>query len=233
MHDWEQFVRQRLAGMEISDFEATQVIEEVAGHLEEQYQSLLREGLSNEEAARRLLNGVGNWRQLKRNVERSRKTELTMNKRVSQFWYPSFLTLFLAMVFLMLIQLCGPNPWMPHGPSRWRSIAPVATIYIPWLFCLLFVAALGAYLSRRAGASARTVFSSVLFPVLPYSVFFLVALPITMFVDDRFARNLTVPLFFVGLSAWVIFPAVALLAGSLLLHLFSSRSLMYGSVAGS
>jgi len=233
MHDWEQFVRQRLAGMEINDFEAALVIEELAGHLEEQYQSLLREGLSDENAVRRLLSGVGNWRQLKRNVERSRKTELIMNKRVSQFWFPAFLTLFLAMVFLMLIQLFGPDPWMPHGPSRWRSIAPVATIYIPWLFCLPFVGALGAYVSRRAGASVRTVFSSVLFPVLPYSVFFWVALPVTMLVDDHFARNLTVPLFFVGLSAWVIFPAVALLAGSRLLHFLSSRSLISGGVARS
>jgi hypothetical protein len=33
--------------------------------------------------------------------------------------------------------------------------------------------------------------------------------------DDHISHNITIPAFFVGLTAWVIFPAAALLVGGL------------------
>jgi hypothetical protein len=59
------------------------------------------------------------------------------------------------------------------------------------------------------------VFRSIIFPVFPYVAFFVIGLPIAIMFDDHVSHNITIPAFFVGLSAWVIFPAMALLAGGL------------------
>jgi hypothetical protein len=216
MHDWRLLVQQRLAGLHIEDDEATQVIEELAGHLEENYQSLLRDGLSEEAAAQRALESVNDWQDLKRKIESSRNKETHMSKRVAQFWLPAFVTLLLSMVLLAVIQIFGPDPWVdnPLRGGRLR-MTPVAVVYVSWLIFLPFIGALGAYLSRRAGGRTLAVFSSIVFPVFPYVAFFVVGLPIAIMFDDHVSHNITVPAFFAGLAGWVIFPGAALLAGGL------------------
>jgi hypothetical protein len=214
MLDWRQLVQQRLAGLSIEEGEATQVFEELAGHLEENYRFLLKEGLTEEVAARHVLGYVGDWQDLKRKIESSRNKETIKNKRVTQFWFPAFLTLSLSMLLLALIEFFGPKPWvtpMPGGPRL--RMTPLAVVYVSWLVFLPFIGALGAYLSSRAGGRSRAVFSSCVFPVFPYVAFFVIGLPLALILDDHVAHNITIPAFFVGLSAWVIFPAMALLAG--------------------
>jgi hypothetical protein len=163
-------------------------------------------------------------------IESARKKENPMPKRVAQFWLPAFLTLLLSMVLLAVIQMFGPNPWTRVVASRWWM--PVAVVYVSWLLFLPLIGALGAYISRRAGGSARAVFFSIVFPTLPYLTFFLIGLPIALILDDRVAHNITIPAFFVGLSAWVIFPAAALLAGGWPVHFFASRRLISSRSAG-
>ena len=146
-----------------------------------------------------------------------------MNKRTSQFWIPGLLTLFASMSLLALIQIFGPNPWVTPALHGWRFIAPAAVVYVPWLLTLPFIGAAGGWLSGRAGGSVRTVFASMVFPVLPYLAFFSIGLPIAMIIDDHVAHNIMIPAFFVGLAAWVVFPAVALLSGGLLTRFFVLR----------
>jgi hypothetical protein len=55
MHDWAQIVRERLATLALDDDDAAQVFDELTGHLEQDYRSLLSEGCSEEEAVRRAL----------------------------------------------------------------------------------------------------------------------------------------------------------------------------------
>jgi hypothetical protein len=215
MHDWRLLVQQRLAGLLIEDGQAAQVVEELAGHLEENYQSLLRDGLSEEVAARRALEGVNDWQDLKRKLESSRNKETHMSKRVAQFWLPAFVTLLLSMVLLAVIQIFGPSPWVDPMPGGRLRMTPVAVVYVSWLVFLPFIGALGAYLSRRAGGRRLAVFSSIVFPVFPYVAFFVIGLPIAIRFDDHVSRNITIPAFFVGLAGWVIFPAAALLAGGM------------------
>ena len=223
MHDWAQIVRERLATLALDDDGAAQVFDELTGHLELDYRSLLSEGCSEEEAVRRALAGAGDWLVLQRKIESSRKKEPSMPNRVTQFWIPAFVTLFLSMVCLALIQRFAPSPWLAPATHGWRFVAPVVLVYIPWLFALPFIGALGAYISNRAGGRTRAVFSATIFPILPYTVFFIIGLPIAMVLDDHVARNLTIPMFFVGLCAWVIFPGAALLAGGVPAHYFSGR----------
>jgi hypothetical protein len=99
----------------------------------------------------------------------------------------------------------------------------VLPVYVSWLIFLPFIGALAAYLSRRAGGRTLAVFSSVVFPVFPYVAFFVIGLPLALILDGKVAHNITIPAFFIGLSAWVISPAMALLAGGWPVHYFVSR----------
>ena len=146
-----------------------------------------------------------------------------MTNRVKQFWFPSLMTLSLSMGLLMLIQVFGPNPWVVARKSGWSLVAPVAVVYLPWLLSLPLIGAMGAYLSNRAGGSQRAVFSSIVFPVLPYLAFFLIALPVMAIFNEHLAHNIMFGALFVGLFAWVLSPGAALLAGGLLAQLFFSR----------
>jgi hypothetical protein len=231
MPDWEAIVRSHLAGLVLAPEERSEVIEELAAHLEETCAELCEQGISEEAGVRLALSQVTDWQDLRRRIQIAKTKEKIMTNRVTQFWVPALVTLFLAMVLLPIIQMIGPKPWMPASEGHLR-MTPVAVVYLSWLLTLPLIGAMGAYLSNRAGGSQRAVFSSIVFPVLPYLLFFVVGLPLILIFDDRVARNFTVPAFFVGLSAWAIFPAAALLAGGLAVQLFASRRLGSRRIAG-
>ena len=139
------------------------------------------------------------------------------------------------MGLLMLIERLGPKPWViaPEHKMGWSLIAPAAVVYLPWLFLLPLIGAMGAYLSNRAGGSQRAMLSSIVFPVLPYLVFFLMALPVTAIFQDRLGHNIMFLALFVGLFAWVVAPGAALLTSGVLTQLLLSRRLDSRRVAGS
>jgi hypothetical protein len=223
VRDWQRLVHERLAQLDLDAAEREEVCEELAAHLEEDYRYSIAAGATEELAIRRALRHVHDWHDLKAKIESSRKKELPMNKRVTQFWFPAFVTLALSMVLLAVIQIFGPDPWVSPMPGGRLRMTPVAVVYVSWLIFLPFIGALAAYLSRRAGGRPLTVFSSVIFPVFPYVAFFVIGLPLALILDDHVAHNITIPAFFVGLAGWVIFPAIALLAGGLPVHFFSAR----------
>jgi hypothetical protein len=233
MRDWQKLVRDRLSQLELNAAEKDEVSAELAGHLEENYRSLLQDGLPEEIAAVRSLHQVGDWNDLQRKIEFSRNQEAYMTKRVAQFWLPAFVTLLLSLVLLAVIQIFGPNPWVGPMPGGRLRMTPVAVVYLSWLVFLPFVGALGAYLSKRAGGGPRAIFSSILFPVYPYVAFFVIGLPVAILLDDHIAHNITIPAFFVGLWGWVIFPAAALLAGGLACTVVATRQLSAKGIAGS
>jgi hypothetical protein len=222
MLDWDALVRERLTGISLEPEELREVIAELAGHLEETFELLRRQGLPEEAAVKRALSQVGNWQSLRQKIQIARSKENIVTNRVRQLWVPGFLTLFLSMVLLMVIQLIGPRPLIVSA-NGWRMIAPVAVIYVPWLLSLLPIGAMGAYLAGRAGASQRVMFLSIVFPVLPYFVLFILAFPVSVILDDHVAHNVMRSAFLVGLIAWVLLPGTALLAGGLPIQLLRSR----------
>lgn len=58
MPDWQELVRQRLRGMALEGGEAEQVIDEIAGHLEDAYRAQLGLGLPDQVALRKALQEV-------------------------------------------------------------------------------------------------------------------------------------------------------------------------------
>ncbi len=233
MPDWEALVREQLGGLSLEPEERREVIAELAAHLDETFEVLRRQGLREEAAAERALSQVKDWQGLRRKIESARRRENIMSNRVTQFWLPGLLTLAVSMVFLALIQIFGPHPLVVawNGRSGASLVAPVATVYIPWLVSLPLVGALGAYLSHRAGGSRRAVLSSIVFPVLPYLVLFLADFPVALIVDGHVAHNIMLSAFLVLLVVWVMVPGVALLVGGLPVQLLLSRRLDLRGVA--
>jgi hypothetical protein len=233
MRDWEAIVERHLSGLTLEPAERSEVIAELAAHLSETCDEFRRQGMTEEEAVQRTLSQVEDWQDLRRRIQTARTKENIMTNRVKQFWFPSLLTLLMSMGLLMLVQLFGPNPWMVARKSGWTLVAPVAVVYVPWLLSLPVIGAIGAYLSNRVGGSQRAIFSSIVFPVLPYLAFFLLALPVIVIFNDRLAHNIMFGALFVGLFAWVLAPGAALLAGGLLAQFLLSRRLDSRRIAGS
>jgi hypothetical protein len=222
MPDWEALVRERLAGLSLDGEEMREVIAELAGHLEETFEQLRRQGLSEETAVERALSQVENWRSLRRRIQIARRKGSTMTNRVKQWWLPGFVALFLSVMLLRANEFIGIKPLIvsAHGSQLG---APVAVIYVPWLLLLVPIGAMAAYLAARAGASQRAMFLSTVFPVLPHLGFFLVVFPVVLILDDHVAHNIMISGLFMSLAAWVLLPGVALLAGGLPVQFFSSR----------
>lgn len=234
MPDWRKLVSERLHGLALDAAKREEVLAELASHLEEICEGLLRMGMREDEAVRRTLSQVENWHDLRRKIQSARAEENSMSNRVRELWLPGFLTLFTSMSLLVLIGFLGPRSQVVHPNDAynvsfqlrsWSMIAPVAPVYVPWLLALLLIGASGAFLSQRAGASQRVVFLSTLFPVLPYSTFFLIGFPLALILEDNVTHNAMFPAFFAGLLAWVLLPAVDLLAGGLAMRLYLSRRL--------
>jgi hypothetical protein len=226
MRDWEALVQQQLAGLALEAEERREVVAELAAHLEETFEGLRREGLSEEAAAKRALAQVQNWRSLRRKIQKARRKEDAMTDRVKQVWLPGFLTLFLSVILLMANEVIGIklgiNPLFvsAHG-SGLKD--PVAVIYVPWLVSLLLIGAIGAYLALRAGASQRAALLSIMFPVLPQSIFFAIWIPVSLILGDHISHNTMPGGLLMGLVGWVVLPAVALLAGGLPVQVLRAR----------
>src|SRR5258708_25668456 len=233
MRNWEAIVERQLNGLALAPAESAEVIAELAAHLAETCEELRKQGMTEDEAARRRLSQVEDWQKLSRLIQTARTKENIMTNRVKQFWLPSLLTLLLSVGLLALIEVFGPNTWLVARKSGWSLVAPVAVVYLPWLLSLPLIGAMGAYLSNRGGGSQRAVFGSIVFPVLPYLVFFVVALPVMAIFNEHLAHSIMFGALFVGLFAWVLAPGAALLAGGLLAQFLLSRRLDSRRIAGS
>ena len=142
-----------------------------------------------------------------------------MNDRVRQLWLPGFLTFLLSACLLALNQIFGPKPWVLMKVGQ----LPMVLFFIPWLLSLPIVGALGAYLSQRAGGSRRAVFSSIVFPVLPFLASILLVLPVSLIFDRFIGHNMAPISLVMALLGWVLAPGVALLAGGLAAQFLLSR----------
>jgi len=222
MPDWQEFVRQRLAGLQLDPGEKEEVHAELAAHLEESYELFCKQGLRESEAARRTFEQVSNWHELQRKISNAKRREYPMKKRVQQLWIPGFLTLILSTLLLMTLQEAfGVKPRIiASGPSA-------ILFYVPWLVSLPFIGALGAYVSSRAGGSRGTVLLASIFPAVALATAFLLMFPIGIIVEWVTRNDLSFKIVAITLLSnwigWIVAPGAALLVGGLFVHLFLVR----------
>jgi len=225
MPDWQELVRQRLSGLALDAEEKDEVQVELAAHLEESYEVFRAEGLPEYEAVQRTLAQVADWKDLQRKIDSARIGKDTMTNRVTQLWLPGLLTFALSMGLLELVQKFGPRPIILNLDKG----TPVLMFYTSWLLILPLAGALGAYLSKRAGGSVRMVLASSIFPVLPFAVVFLIAIPVGLVIGHNLAHHIVTAAFFTMGLGWVLAPGATLFAGGLLVQfLFSRRSGFHG-----
>src|SRR5580700_9512642 len=118
MPDWEALVGERLADSSLAPEERHEVISELAGHLEEIFEQLRGQGLSEAAAIEWAFSEVKNWQSLRRKIQKARMKEDVMTDRVKQVWLPGFLTLFLSVMMLTAIQFYGPQPLFVSASGR-------------------------------------------------------------------------------------------------------------------
>jgi hypothetical protein len=225
MPDWQKLVRRRLSGLTLDAAEKDEVQAELATHLEESYEVFRAEGLPEYEAVQRTLAQVADWKDMQRKIDSSRIAKDTMTNRVTQLWLPGLLTFALSMGLLELVQKFGPRPIILNLDKG----TPVLMLYTSWLLILPLAGALGAYLSKRAGGSVRMVLASSIFPVLPFAVVFLIAIPVGLVIGHNLAHHIVTAAFFTMGLGWVLAPGATLFAGGLLVQfLFSRRSGFHG-----
>jgi hypothetical protein len=218
MPDWQKLVREHLAGSDLGHQEEDEVVAELAGHLEEAFESFCREGISEQDATRRALAQVADWNDLKRKIYLVRNKEDNMEPRVTRFWLPGLLGFALAMILDVASYRFLSHPLVL---SLDRG-TPILRFHISWIFALLFVGAIAAYLSRRAGGTLRTSLLSSIFPVLPIAAVFLVAIPTGLIVGHPIAYGIVAEKILYMALGWVLAPAAALLTGALFVHRFLS-----------
>ena len=221
MLDWQTVVRQRLSELALDAPEKDEVHAELAMHLEESYESLRTKGLPEQAAMEQTLAQVADWQDLRRRIQTARTVkENVMNDRVRQLWLPGLLTFALSMGLLEVVQKFGPRPFVLDLDKG----TPVLMFYTSWLLTLPLAGAIGALLSKRAGGSSRMLAISSVFPVLPFGVVFLIAIPAGLLMSRALAHHIVASAFLTMMVGWVLVPGIALLAGGLLVQLLSRRS---------
>jgi hypothetical protein len=231
MPDWQELVRRELSGLAVNAAEKDEIHVELAGHLQEFYESLRAQGLHEQAALREAYARIGDWDELKREIQIAREKEITMTPRTSRLLLPSLATLLLAMIMLPILERMGLNPHFLflHGPRGQEHAFPVYTV---WLMLLPFVGALGAYLSSRAGGKRSAAVISGIFPALAFFVVLLFVLPFSGILEHGLEPNarsvfdnlLGEPFGRLGVVAgWVLVPGVSLLIGVQAYLLISRR----------
>ncbi len=224
MLDWQELVRRRLSGLVLEDYSREEVFAELAGHLEETYDKLRGEGLSEKDAVRDTMSQVKDWRYLQEEICFARRKEKPVTPRTKRLWLPSLTTLLVAMVMLPLLEWLGLKPQFLFlkGPHDRTYVFPVYTV---WLMMLPFVGGLGAYLSRRAGGTRSTVIISGTFPALAFFIALLFVLPFMGFLEHGLEANArsvfetltNEPFGRLGVvTVWVLVPGACLFVGVLI-----------------
>lgn len=225
MPDWRELVCRHLFLLPLDAAEKDEIHAELAAHLEDAYESMLRDRINDAEAAKRTLCLAKDWQDLQRKITLVRSGKDTMTNRVTQLWLPGLAMFLLSGGILALMQIFGLKPWILTKSGD----LTVAVLYLWWLIVLPLVGAVGAYLSWRAGGSRRIILLSIVFPVLPFLASILVVLPVSLIFDRFIAHNIAPMSLIFALFGWVLVPAAALLAGGLTTqHFLSQRSSVDG-----
>lgn len=220
MPDWRAYVQEHL-GL-VSDLRASQkeIVSELAGHLEERYEALLASGIPQAEAERLTRETIGSWQDLRDEILFAK--EGFVQNRVTQLWIPGLVTFVGSAGLLAVLEYEGVRPLVFHPSGRSPMSHPydssAIVLNVPWLVSLLVIGALGAFLSRRARATALATHISSAFPALIMAVVIALVFAGGLFLDWSVSQQIKeLGLLTAGFNM-IVMPGVALLAGDLLLQ---------------
>ncbi len=211
MPDWQRLARRRLTPLALDSVREDEIVAELAGHLEDLYADLVRQGTPEEEAVQSALSAAADWDELRREIQRAANEEIIMNYRVKTLWLPGACTIALSGIVLRLLQI--PSAPAPH--VFWLRQGPPLIVYWQWLVCLPLVGAVGAYWSRRAGGKLLERALAVSFPVLGLMGLPMLIFPFLLVFRWIVHRDVLLVPSALVLLTWVALPEAALLVGAL------------------
>jgi hypothetical protein len=226
MSDLHSRVRDGLSNLKFDSAERDEVIDEIASHLELASADIISAGIALAEAQTQVLSTVGDWTQLRCEIEKSRQD--TVKDRMKKMWLPAFVTGFIAFAAqgtiahlvaeFLSFAAQGIVPRLYLAPRIIQFREAYLQLNLPWLIFLIFCGAFGAYWSRSMGGRLRERLVSALAPVLVMGTLFLFALitdvVFQVFVDHQFSLRRMAFGFAVWIVWMVILPAMPLLLGS-------------------
>jgi hypothetical protein len=164
VRDWSSRVRERL-GAEPIPGQTSEVVTELATHLEEFYEALRLRGVSEGEAIERALGELGDPVQLTKAIARAKRRGVRINERTKQLWLPALASLAAANLLLMALTINSLQPRLVvERSTAWFPGLALLAAYLPWLSSQPLLGALGAWLSHRAGGNRAARLCAALFP---------------------------------------------------------------------
>jgi hypothetical protein len=215
VRDWNLLVRERFSGRGLAELQQTEVVSELAAHLEDLYEHERSLGKTEPEAISRVLNEVDNWRQLSRNINRTKKTEGQMNSRTKSLWLPGLATLTAAMGGLAIIMGHDVHRFNFEPRIYWYGSMAVVQVYLPWLAILPIIGAIGAYLSRLANGNLKTRLAAAAFPALVPFALFCPGIAVAAVTEHHANWHVLPVAFSVMVFNWVLLPGAVLVLGAL------------------
>jgi len=210
MPDWRGIVRDRLTPLRVGEKRHQDIVAELADHLEDSCEDLVRQGKSECEAVQFALSTVAGWDEVRLGIQCAEQEEDIMNYRVKVLWLPGACTSVLSMVLLRWFQGVSHAPpviWVWHGTFL--------VIYWQWLLCLPLVGAFGAYWSRRTGGKLVERVLAASLHILVLTCIMALGFCIGLVLDFRVPLTLRLVGFAVYVLGWGITPCFLLLLGAL------------------
>jgi hypothetical protein len=210
MPDWRGIVRDRITPLRVGEKRHEDIVAELADHLEDSCEDLVRQGKSESEAVQFALSTVADWDELRLGLQCAEQEEDIMNYRVKALWLPGVCTSVLSMVLLRWFQRMSPAPpviWVWHGTFL--------VLYWRWLLCLPLVGAFGAYWSRRTGGKLVERVLAASLHILVLICVMALGFCIGLVLDFHVSFSLRLVGFAVYVLAWGIAPCFLLLLGAL------------------
>lgn len=221
MADTREWVRKRLGETKLEPRREAEVVAEIAGHVEERIEVHLREGMPLANAQAAAFAEAGDWKKLKRAIQRAEAGEGFMYERFRKVWLPGFAALGACVVLARLAAFVNAEPLLV---GRTNGL-PFLFLWVPFLVALPAVGLLAAYWSWRNGGDRRAQLRAAMFPAGATTILFAVIIMRSMMLHqgvffDRLALFLGV-----GISL-VILPAAMLALGAFALAGWRRRNVV-------
>jgi hypothetical protein len=160
--------------------QTSEVVAELATHLEDSYEALRQQGLGEAEAIERALGEFGDSCQLARAICRAKRPEAWINDRTKQLWLPGLASLAAANLLLMALTVTSLQPRLVFERSTaWFPGLALIAAYLPWVSSQPLFGALGAWLSHRAGGGRAARLCAGLFPSIVMFVCWALIIPLS------------------------------------------------------
>ena len=211
MPDWREIVRHRLTPLRVGEKRQEDIVAELAGHLEDLCEDLVRQGKSESEAVQFALSTVADWDEVRLGIRCAEQEEDIMSYRVKALWLPGACTIALSGILLRLLQI----PSAPSPRVFWPQHDMPFIIYWQWFVCLPLVGGIGAYWSRHAGGKLLERALAASFPALALMCFPGLILPFMLVFQWIVHHNPPLVPSALFLLGWVVLPEAALLLGAL------------------